>query len=150
MEKSSRLIKIPSFVAVYDDTGVTALHWILSNPILFSTCRLHGQSKGSFTTISMVCETLPTGGLGISPQRSLSIMSTLIWARSDLFIVQTRRVSQTIVFRNREIGGIDCVRNIVKNSMVPTWRILWQEQNLFQPYRQTSSNRSTCVKFCDM
>jgi ribosomal protein L20 len=40
-------------------------------------------------------------------------------SRSDIFRVQTRRVSQTIVFRYRKSGG-DCIRNIVKNSVVPT------------------------------
>jgi hypothetical protein len=33
--------------------------------------------------------------------------------RGDIFRVQTRRVSQTIVFRT-EKSGVDCVRNVVK------------------------------------
>jgi hypothetical protein len=37
-----------------------------------------------------------------------------------LYRVHTRRVSQIIVFRYREIMGVDCVRNNVKDSVVPT------------------------------
>jgi hypothetical protein len=39
----------------------------------------------------------------------------------DIFRVQTRRVSQTVVFRNSlpvEKSGVDCVRIIVINSVV--------------------------------
>jgi hypothetical protein len=46
-------------------------------------------------------------------------------SRGDIFRVQTRRVSQTIVCRYREIRGRLCVRNIVKNSVVPTIDISW-------------------------
>jgi hypothetical protein len=38
--------------------------------------------------------------------------------RGDIFRVQTCRVSQTMVFRYR-ISGVECVRSIVKHSVVP-------------------------------
>jgi hypothetical protein len=57
--------------------------------------------------------------------------------RGNIFRVQTRRVSQTIVFRCREVRGILCMKHR-KNSVVPTYRILWQEQNFFFNFTQST------------
>jgi hypothetical protein len=47
--------------------------------------------------------------------------SRILQTSSDIFRVQTRCVSQTKVFRYREIGGKLCTTvNVVKNSVAPT------------------------------
>jgi hypothetical protein len=49
MEKSSAIIKVPPLTVVYDVSGVATLNSVSSNPILFSTCRLHEQRRGAIT-----------------------------------------------------------------------------------------------------
>jgi hypothetical protein len=53
MEKSRRLIKVPSLTAVYDVSGVAELNSISSKTILLSACRLLGQGKGGLTALSL-------------------------------------------------------------------------------------------------
>jgi hypothetical protein len=55
-----------------------------------------------------------------------------IWG--DIFRVPVR--TNTSCFANHSVPlqrnrGVDCVRNIVKNGVVPTWQLLWQDKTFF-------------------